>query len=99
MIFSGILADAQVTGGDTAATQSATAYNNSWLATRWRFAANAYPQVLYFDFDPMNPTTENPTSATTIDACETISSNDPMTDEGDAHIPDCGDVLTAFPRP
>ena len=37
-----------ITGGDTAATQSATAYNSTWLATRWRFAATAYPQAPVF---------------------------------------------------
>ena len=88
-----------ITGGNTTATQVSTAYHSSWLAARWLFASNAYPRLLYFDFDPANPTTENPTSVTTIDVCETVSSNNSMTDEGEEDIPDCGDVLEAWPRP
>ncbi len=87
-----------IVGADTAATQSATAYDSTWLATRWLFAAGAYPRLLYFNFDPDNPTTENPSSETTIDVCETITDNDPLEDEGEADKPDCGDVLEAWPR-
>ncbi len=87
-----------IVGADTAATQSATAYDSTWLGTRWLFAAGAYPRLLYFNFDPDNPTTENPSSETTIDVCETITDNDPLEDEGESDKPDCGDVLEAWPR-
>ncbi len=104
-------------GAGTTAMQPATAWldtdtdadnmndSSSWLATRWLFAAGAYPRLLYFDFDPSNPTTENPSSASAIDLCETITdvdsgiTNDPLVDEGEAGKPDCGDVLEAWPRP
>ncbi len=89
-----------ITGAATSATQPASAYNNTWLATRWLFADGVYPRLLYFDFDPSNPTTENPSASTTIDVCETITGedNDPLVDQGDALKPDCGDVLDAWPR-
>ncbi len=100
-----------ITGAGTEATQPATAWldtdtdtddvpdASSWLATRWLFASGVYPRLLYFDFDPASPTTENPTATTTIDVCETITNNDPLEDEGDENVPDCGDVLEAWPRP
>ncbi len=87
-----------ITGAATSATQPASAYNNTWLATRWLFADGAYPRLLYFDFDPANPTMENPAGSDTIDVCETITNNDPLEDQGDALKPDCGDVLDAWPR-
>ncbi len=84
-----------ITGAGTSATQSATAYNNTWLAGRWLFMADSYPRLLYFDFDPDDDAqTDN-----TIDACEAIASNNNMMDEEDADMPDCGDVLDAWPRP
>ena len=93
-----------ITGRATTALQVATAYSNTWLASRWLFAMSSYPRLLYFDFDPDNPTTENPMADTTmadttIDVCETVDSNNNMMDEGEADIPDCGDVLSAWPRP
>ncbi len=100
-----------ITGAGTEATQPATAWldtdtdtddvndASSWLATRWLFADGVYPRLLYFDFDPASPTTENPSASTTIDVCETIMNNDPLEDEGEADTPDCGDVLDAWPRP
>ncbi len=87
-----------IVGGTTAEVQVSTAYNTTWLATRWLFAASAYPRLLYFDYDPANPTTENPTASTTIDVCETITNNDPLEDQGEENMPDCGDVLEAWPR-
>ena len=85
-----------VTGGNTAATQSSTAYHSTWLASRWSFAANRYPRLLYFDYDPDNPETDNPTTSDTIDVCETVLGNNAMLDEGDPDRPDCGDVLEAW---
>ena len=83
-----------ITGKSTTKTKAARAYNNTWLATRWHFAADSYPQLLYFDYDPDDDSaTDN-----TIDVCETISSNDMTTDEGDANKPDCGDLLNVWPR-
>ena len=87
-----------ITGLATNALQVAAAYTG-WSTKRWLFRANAYPEPVYFDYDPQNPMAENPTTDTTIDVCEDIDSNDPMTDEGDADQPDCGDILSAFPRP
>ena len=88
-----------ITGSATTALQIAAAYT-SWLTARWLFAMSAYPQPLYFDYDPANPATHPPTAATTIDVCETITpTNNTAVDEGDADKPDCGDVLTAWPRP
>ncbi len=87
-----------IVGADTAETQSATAYDSTWLATRWLFAEDSYPRLLYFNYDPANPTMENPSSETTIVVCETITNNDPLEDQGDALKPDCGDVLDAWPR-
>ncbi len=84
-----------ITGSNTAATQSATAYNTTWLAARWLFASSSYPRLLYFDFDPANPTIASPTEDSAIDVCETISSNNNMMNEGEEAIPDCGDVLDA----
>ncbi len=108
---------AGIVGGTTAETQPATAWldtdtdsndvydASSWLATRWLFTDGVYPRLLYFDFDPSNPKTEEPSTTTTIDVCETITdaesgiTNDPLVDEGEAGKPDCGDVLEAWPRP
>ncbi len=100
-----------ITGAGTEATQPASAWldtdigdgddtndSSSWLATRWLFAASAYPRLLYFNYDPANPTTENPTASTTIDVCETVTGNDPLEDQGEENMPDCGDVLEAWPR-
>ncbi len=87
---------AGITGSATAALQTATAYDN-WLTSRWYFSVNFYPQLLYFNFDPSSPTTENPSAATTIELCEVISSNDIDMDEGESSIPDCGDVHSAWP--
>ena len=81
-----------------AATQALTAASTGWSAARWLFASGAYPRLRYFNFDPASPAADNPTAATTITVCETITPNNPMTDEGDANMPDCGDVLDAFPR-
>ena len=89
---------AGITGGNTSATQALTAVSTGWSAMRWFFASGAYPAVRYFNYDPANPTTDGSTADTTITVCETAGS-DPMTDEGEADTPDCGDVLSAFPRP
>ncbi len=91
---------AGITGSATAVLKTATAYT-SWRTTRWLFVDNAYPLLLYFNFDPDNPETENPNPSlgATIKVCETISSNDQDMDEGEASIPDCGDILSAWPRP
>ena len=89
-----------ITGSTTTVLQVAMAYNNTWLTARWLFAMNAYPSLLYFDYDPMNPTTASPTAATTIDVCEAITpTNNTAVDEGEPDKPDCGDVLSAWPRP
>ena len=87
-----------ITGSATNALQVTAAYTG-WSAVRWHFAAGSYPEAVYFDFDPANPTTDSPTGESTIDVCEDIDSNDPMLDEGSADMPDCGDILSAFPRP
>ena len=91
------IADTLIVSGNTAATQVSSAFTG-WSAMRWLFASGADPRVRYFNYDPANPTTDGSTADTTITVCETAGS-DPMTDEGEAGTPDCGDVLSAFPRP
>ena len=90
-----------ITGSATNILQVATAYTG-WSTTRWLFVAMAYPQPVYFDFDRNSDADDNPLTMAedVIDICEDITpTNDATMDEGSASRPDCGDVLTAWPRP